>query len=284
MLMLYTRPGCGPCAGLKRRLTTMDLPFTEVDITQDPAAAARLKEAGFTTVPVLEDTATGQMWPGVDTGQLRAAKKRHDLVQAQAPYFELGQIEPGEPLSWTPASGSLLVVGDRDSGKATVLGRLLQATTAAGWQAWALGAGTSGFEADGQHLEVLTADVADQLERVARAYELMEQRYQLLEQAQLAQEAPAPVQQIVLVIDDYEDLHQRWADLGADGYPGAERAEAALISIARLGRTVNLHLAVACRGIGHHLGQTMTAAAEQAGLVHLSFLRSPLTTGAAHVA
>ena len=30
MLMLYTRPGCGPCAGLKRRLTTMDLPFTEV--------------------------------------------------------------------------------------------------------------------------------------------------------------------------------------------------------------------------------------------------------------
>ena len=114
MLMLYTRPGCGPCAGLKRRLTTMDLPFTEVDITQDPAAAARLKEAGFTTVPVLEDTATGQMWPGVDTEKLTEAKRRHDRAQAVNPCFELGQIEADEPLQWTPTSGNLLVVGDRE--------------------------------------------------------------------------------------------------------------------------------------------------------------------------
>ena len=98
MLMLYTRPGCGPCAGLKRRLTTMDLPFTEVDITQDPAAAARLKEAGFTTVPVLEDTATGQMWPGVDTEKLTEAKRERlfDEICEKALSFCIARAEVEE--------------------------------------------------------------------------------------------------------------------------------------------------------------------------------------------
>ena len=106
-------------------------------------------------------------------------------------------------------------------------------------------------------MQVCTADVEDQLERITSAYELMEQRYQLIEQAQLAQERPQQMQPIVLVLDDYEDLRQRWADLGAQGHPGADQAEAALISIARLGRAAGLHLAVACRGIAHHLGPTM---------------------------
>lgn len=257
MLMLYTRPGCGPCAGLKRRLTTMDLPFTEVDITQDPAAAARLKEAGFTTVPVLEDTATGQMWPGVDTEKLTEAKRRHDRAQAVNPCFELGQIEADEPLQWTPTSGNLLVVGDRGSGKSAMLGRVLQAVAGAGWQGWAVGVDARCCAPGDHRVQVCTADVEDQLERITSAYELMEQRYQLMEQAQLAQECPQQVQPIVLVLDDYEDLRQRWADLGAQGHPGADQAEAALISIARLGRAAGLHLAVACRGIAHHLGPTM---------------------------
>lgn len=259
MLMLYTRPGCGPCAGLKRRLTTMGLPFTEVDILQNPDAAARIKDAKFTTVPVLEDTTTGHMWPGVDTEELVAFKRRHDRIQAEDPCFELGQIEADEALRWTPSGGSLLVVGERGSGKSAVLGRVLQAAAGAGWQGWGMGGGAGGSQQLDQHLQVITADVEDQLERVNNAYELMEQRYQLLEQAQLAQEHPQQVQPLVLVLDDYEDLHQRWADLGAQGHPGAERAEAALISIARLGRAVDLHLAVACRGIAHHLGQTLAA-------------------------
>lgn len=272
MLMLYTRPGCGPCAGLKRRLTTMDLPFTEVDITQDPAAAARLKEAGFTTVPVLEDATTGQMWPGVDIEELVAFKRRHDRAQTADPCFELGQIGADEALRWTPSGGSLLVVGERDSGKSAVLGRVLQAAAGAGWQGWDMGGGTSGSQQLDPHLQVITAQVEDQLEMVNSAYELMEQRYQLLEQAQLAQEHPQQVQPIILVLDDYEDLHQRWADLGAQGHPGAERAEAALISIARLGRAVSLHLAVACRGIAHHLGQTLAADSDST-VAHTSLWR-----------
>lgn len=280
MLMLYTRPGCGPCAGLKRRLTTMDLPFTEVDITQDPAAAARLKDAGFTTVPVLEDATTAQMWPGVDVEKLNEVKQRHDRAQAGNPCFELGQIEADEPLQWTPTSGNLLVVGDRGSGKSAMLGRVLQAVAGAGWQGWAVGVDARCCTPGDHHVQVCTADVEDQLERIISAYELMEQRYQLIEQAQLAQERPQQMQPIVLVLDDYEDLRQRWADLGVQGHPGAEQAEAALINIARLGRAAGLHLAVACRGIAHHLGPTMVDCGST--VVHTSLWRTVPLADLAH--
>lgn len=280
MLMLYTRPGCGPCAGLKRRLTTMDLPFTEVDITQDPAAAARLKDAGFTTVPVLEDATTAQMWPGVDVEKLNEVKQRHDRAQAGNPCFELGQIEADEPLQWTPTSGNLLVVGDRGSGKSAMLARVLQAVAGAGWQGWAVGVDARCCTPGDHHVQVCTADVEDQLERIISAYELMEQRYQLIEQAQLAQERPQQMQPIVLVLDDYEDLRQRWADLGVQGHPGAEQAEAALINIARLGRAAGLHLAVACRGIAHHLGPTMVDCGST--VVHTSLWRTVPLANLAH--
>lgn len=280
MLMLYTRPGCGPCAGLKRRLTTMDLPFTEVDITQDPAAAARLKDAGFTTVPVLEDATTAQMWPGVDVEKLNEVKQRHDRAQAGNPCFELGQIEADEPLQWTPTSGNLLVVGDRGSGKSAMLGRVLQAVAGAGWQGWAVGVDARCCTPGDHHVQVCTADVEDQLERIISAYELMEQRYQLIEQAQLAQERPQQMHPIVLVLDDYEDLRQRWADLGVQGHPGAEQAEAALINIARLGRAAGLHLAVACRGIAHHLGPAMVDCGST--VVHTSLWRTVPLADLAH--
>lgn len=280
MLMLYTRPGCGPCAGLKRRLTTMDLPVTEVDITQDPAAAARLKDAGFTTVPVLEDATTAQMWLGVDVEKLNEVKQRHDRAQAGNPCFELGQIEADEPLQWTPTSGNLLLVGDRGSGKSAMLARVLQAVAGAGWQGWAVGVDARCCTPGDHHVQVCTADVEDQLERIISAYELMEQRYQLIEQAQLAQERPQQMQPIVLVLDDYEDLRQRWADLGVQGHPGAEQAEAALINIARLGRAAGLHLAVACRGIAHHLGPTMVDCGST--VVHTSLWRTVPLADLAH--
>lgn len=51
---LYTQPGCSPCVALKSRLRGLAIPFAEVDVTADPEALARVREAGFTTTPVVE--------------------------------------------------------------------------------------------------------------------------------------------------------------------------------------------------------------------------------------
>ena len=107
----------------------------------------------------------------------------------------------------------------------------------------------------------------------------MRERYHLVEVASLAKERPEPFQPIVLVLDDYAHLRQRWADLAPAGEHEADVAENLLLGIHRLGRSVGIHLSVSCRGIAHHLGQTMAAGST---VVHTSLWRSSLVTEMAH--
>lgn len=52
---LYSRPGCPFCMMLRARLGPTDLPIREVDIWEDPDAAARVRAAadGNETVPTV---------------------------------------------------------------------------------------------------------------------------------------------------------------------------------------------------------------------------------------
>ncbi|MGI5212581.1 glutaredoxin domain-containing protein [Plantactinospora sp. CA-290183] len=52
---VYTRPGCPYCFLLRRALRRHRIPFTEVDIWQDPAAAAAVRAVadGNETVPTV---------------------------------------------------------------------------------------------------------------------------------------------------------------------------------------------------------------------------------------
>ena len=72
-------------------------------------------------------------------------------------------------------------------------------------------------------------------------------------------DSPEPFQPIVLVLDDYAHLRQRWADLAPAGEHEADVAENLLLGIHRLGRSVGIHLSVSCHGIAHHLGQSLAA-------------------------
>lgn len=40
---LYTQPGCGPCVGVKSQLKKKGIPFTELNVQEDPEAYAALK-------------------------------------------------------------------------------------------------------------------------------------------------------------------------------------------------------------------------------------------------
>jgi glutaredoxin-like protein len=58
---VYTRPGCPYCFMLRRGLRRRGLPFTEVNIWEDPAAAAAVRAVaeGNETVPTVH---VGDRW------------------------------------------------------------------------------------------------------------------------------------------------------------------------------------------------------------------------------
>lgn len=61
----YWRPGCGFCAALRRPLSTSGFKVREVNIWEDPAAAARVREAanGNETVPTVFVGSTAMVNP-----------------------------------------------------------------------------------------------------------------------------------------------------------------------------------------------------------------------------
>lgn len=51
-LKIYKTPDCVTCGAIMRRLDAMKLPYRVVDVTEDPAAAQRLADAGMKQAPV----------------------------------------------------------------------------------------------------------------------------------------------------------------------------------------------------------------------------------------
>jgi glutaredoxin-like protein len=60
-VLVYTRPGCPYCFMIRRGLRKRKVPFTEVDIWQDPEAAAAVRAVadGNETVPTVH---VGGQW------------------------------------------------------------------------------------------------------------------------------------------------------------------------------------------------------------------------------
>lgn len=72
-LTVYWRPACGFCSSLRRKLSQTDLTYTEVNIWDDPSAAATVRAyaGGNETVPTVvvgapgSDRAVGLVNPSV---------------------------------------------------------------------------------------------------------------------------------------------------------------------------------------------------------------------------
>jgi mycoredoxin len=52
---IYSRPWCGSVMRVKRWLEQRDIPYTEIDIARDPAAARQVEELnrGYQSVPTI---------------------------------------------------------------------------------------------------------------------------------------------------------------------------------------------------------------------------------------
>lgn len=59
---VYTLPNCVQCDSTKRMLTRGLIDFTEVDLSQDNEALAKIREWGYTAAPVVEYD--NQHWSG----------------------------------------------------------------------------------------------------------------------------------------------------------------------------------------------------------------------------
>ncbi len=53
MVTVYTLPACVQCDSTKRLLTKNEIPFEEVDLSQDSDALAMVRELGYTAAPVV---------------------------------------------------------------------------------------------------------------------------------------------------------------------------------------------------------------------------------------
>lgn len=65
-IVLYTKPGCGPCGATRHALESRGVPFETVNVMDDDAALDAIKGLGYLTVPVVlvQDDAGGTHWGG----------------------------------------------------------------------------------------------------------------------------------------------------------------------------------------------------------------------------
>lgn len=68
---VYWRPGCGYCAALRRRLDHAEIPYREINIWDDPDAAAWVRSVnrGNETVPTVRIGDTSLTNPTIDDVQ-----------------------------------------------------------------------------------------------------------------------------------------------------------------------------------------------------------------------
>lgn len=80
-LIVYTKPGCVHCVAAKEYLTSLDIPFKEVDAVATPGVRDMLVAAGHKTMPVIY--ADDQVFVHGGNAALRTMRKEEILERLQ---------------------------------------------------------------------------------------------------------------------------------------------------------------------------------------------------------
>jgi glutaredoxin-like protein NrdH len=54
-IQVFTKPGCQPCAATKRKFKELGIDIVEIDISEDPSGPDKVRELGYSGVPVVFD-------------------------------------------------------------------------------------------------------------------------------------------------------------------------------------------------------------------------------------
>jgi len=80
MVTVYTKPACVQCNATYRALDKNGIAYNSVDISQDEAALATLKDLGFQQAPVV--TAPTGNWSGYQPDRITELKEHFDASDA----------------------------------------------------------------------------------------------------------------------------------------------------------------------------------------------------------
>ena len=75
---VYTQPGCAPCAASKRKLTKLEIPFTEKDVSVDFEAREEIISLGFQQTPVIK--VGDESWAGYRPDRIEGIKELATIV------------------------------------------------------------------------------------------------------------------------------------------------------------------------------------------------------------
>lgn len=109
-ITIYTAPGCGACIAAKRAMTKHEIPFTEVNTADDPAATAYVRDdLGYESAPVTALTyKDGRVhsWGGFDLEQIKHTRQ---ILDQEGP--GLGSPEPMPAQHGGPTAAQMHVAG-----------------------------------------------------------------------------------------------------------------------------------------------------------------------------
>lgn len=69
-ITVYTKHGCGPCLITKKYLTEHDIPFEEINVSEQPSGLKDLQDRGIKSVPVTVVGNWEDYWLGLEIGKL----------------------------------------------------------------------------------------------------------------------------------------------------------------------------------------------------------------------
>lgn len=154
--------------------------------------------------------------------------------------------EDGDELVWYPARvPQVMLTGSTGTGKTSMSHALLGKVTQYGWPVWVLDAKRVEFLdfRTWPNVQIVAGSVPQQVALVRRVWELMEYRYQLIEEGKATVNDFEP---LVVFLDEYAEfrnnLMEWYAQIKVRGEPTKPPTLAEVASLARKARTARIHL------------------------------------------
>ncbi len=162
--------------------------------------------------------------------------------------IELGRDEDGRSQYWTPYIDShMLIVGATNSGKTAAEHNILVRLAEASWRIWVLDGKRIEFLGFGDYpnVELIAQNIGEQVAMIHAAHNLMEERYDLLQQRQARIEDFEP---LALIIDEYATFKDRvtawYPSVKVKGDPAKPPVFALMADLGRLARKAKIHMAL----------------------------------------
>ena len=74
-VIVWGKPSCVQCVATKRKLDQYGIPYIERDLTDHPEQAAKFRDAGYATAPIV--TTPLGTWAGFQYAKLHQLTKEH---------------------------------------------------------------------------------------------------------------------------------------------------------------------------------------------------------------